>query len=168
MSAAFLDLSIGRPVKILLGAALAVALAAVVFLPASRGMRGQSQAIARARGDYLDTLALVERYKALQASMANKKSVLLEEPLFTYVEKVGRELKLEKRIDYIRPEKRTLDDGSLVEVVHVSFKGITLDEFVRFLYRIEIQKREILIDNISIKKDGKRNLETQMTLQKRG
>ncbi|MEF2231518.1 MAG: hypothetical protein V3571_11365 [Pseudodesulfovibrio sp.] len=167
MSAAFLDLHIGRPVKILLGAALALALAAAIFLPASRGMQGQSQAIARARGDYMDTLALVERYKVLQKSMDNKKSVLLEEPLFTYIEKIGRELKLEKRIDYLRPEKRTLDDGSMAEVVHVSLKGITLDEFVRFLYRIEIQKREILIDSIFIKKDGKQNLETQMTLQKR-
>jgi hypothetical protein len=110
---------------------------------------------------------LVQRYAAVEGTAGNGKSVLLQEPLFSYVDKVTRSLKLPQRIDYVRPEERTRDDGSVVEVVHLAFKGITLSEFTTFLYHIEVRKREIFVKAISIKKDAKRNLDVQMTLQKR-
>lgn len=167
MSGFNMDLNISPPVRIFIAVCLAVLVIVAIALPANKARKRVDSAIEAARREYVDTGAMVERYKALKASAGSKQSVLLEEPLFSYVDKVTRGLKLTRRIDYVRPENRTADDGTVTEVVHVAFKGITLDEFVRFLYRIEVQKREIFVKNISIKKDAKKNLITQMTLQKR-
>lgn len=167
MSALAMDLHISRPVKMLIVVFILALLVLGVYLPMSRQQVELKSAIETSKSRYLDAVVLVEQYRALSRSTNNKKSVLLQEPLFSYVEKTTRALKLTQRIDYVRPENRTQDDGSVTEVVHVAFKGITLPEFVNFLYQIEVKKREIFIQSIFIKKDGKKNLNTQMTLQKR-
>lgn len=167
MSGLTMDLHISRPIRVLIGIFLFLVFALGIYLPASRQQDELALDIERARTEYLEATVLAQQYLSLQKGASNKKSVLLQEPLFSYVEKVTRNLKLTQRIDYVRPENRTRDDGSVTEVVHVAFKGITLNEFVRFLYHIEVQKREIFVKTISIKKDSKKNLNTQMTLQKR-
>ncbi|BDQ38448.1 hypothetical protein SYK_28080 [Pseudodesulfovibrio nedwellii] len=168
MSALSLDMHISRPVRIMIGMFVVIVIGVGIFLPMARQQDDGVLEISAARDEYLKALDSVQRYTSIKAGENSKTSVILKEQLFSYVEKVSRNLKLNKRIDYIRPGNRTKDDGSIVEVVHVSFKGISLDEFVRFLYHIEVQKREIYIEAISIKKDSKKNLNTQMTLQKRG
>ncbi len=168
MSGLSLDMHISRPIRILIGVLIVVVIGVGIFFPMSRQQDDTMLEISAARGDYLEAIDSVQRYLSIKTGENSKTSVILQEQLFSYVEKVSRNLKLTKRIDYIRPENRTRDDGTIVEVVHVSFKGISLDEFVRFLYHIEVQKREIYIEAISIKKDSKKNLNTQMTLQKIG
>ena len=168
MSGLSYEMRLSRPVQILLGVFLVALLGLAVVGPVMNMRRGMDENLQSARARYLDALALATRYQALEKTQNSKNSVMLTERLFPYVERVTRELKLTKRIDYIRPENKIRDDGSPTEAVHVAFKGITLDEFVKFLYRIEVQKKEIFIKAISIKKDGRRNLDTQMTLQKIG
>lgn len=167
MSGLSMDLHVSRPVKILMGAFVVALFAVGLYLPAKRQQADLGRLIERAETEYLEAVVMTGQYEVLRKTANTKKSVLLQEPLFSYVDKTTRQLKLTRRIDYVRPENRTQDDGSVTEVVHVSFKGITLHEFVRFLYFIEVQKREIFIKNISVKKDSKRNLNAQMTLQKR-
>ena len=167
MNGLSMERTISRPMKIVIAVSLVAVLILLVYLPVSRQQNRLEHILENARGRYLEILALAQQYESITSDVGSKKSVLLQEPLFSYVEKVTRNLKLTRRIDYVRPENRTRDDGSVMEVVHVAFKGITLNEFVRFLYHIEVQKREIFIKNIAIKKDGKRDLNTQMTLQKR-
>jgi hypothetical protein len=168
MSGLSFELRLSRPVQILLGVFLLAVLGLAVAGPVMKMRRGMDENVRSARARYLDALAMTTRYKALEKTQSSKNSVMLTERLFPYVERVTSELKLAKRIDYIRPENRMGDDGTPTEAVHVAFKGITIDEFVKFLYRIEVQKKEIFIKAISIKKDGRRNLNTQMTLQKIG
>jgi hypothetical protein len=162
-----LDMRISRPGWIVIGIAVAALIVAGIVVPVSHKLDAVAETAQEARREYLDTVKLVQRYAAVEGSAGNGKSVLLQEPLFSYVDKVTRSLKLPQRIDYVRPEERTRDDGSVVEVVHLAFKGITLPEFTTFLYHIEVRKREIFVKAISIKKDAKRNLDVQMTLQKR-
>lgn len=162
------DMELSRPVKILIGVFVVVVLLVGIVLPISRQQSETKTEISAAKDGYLEALQIAQQYEMLKASSKGKNSVVLQERLFSYVEKVTRRLKLNSKIDYIRPENRTGDDGAVTEVVHVAFKGVTLDEFVRFLYDIEVQKREIYIKAISIKKDSKKNLNTQMTLQKIG
>lgn len=168
MSGFTFDEYISRPVQILVGVVLVVMLVVGVCLPIVRQQDELAVEVRMAKGKYLEAVVLVKDYESLRQNKNSKKSVVLQEQLFSYVEKVTRSLKLNKRIDYIRPENRTRDDGSTIEVVHIAFKGISLDELVNFLYHIEVEKREIYIKAISIKKDGKKNLNTQMTLQKIG
>lgn len=167
MSGLTMDMHISRPVKILLGAFVVILFGVGLYLPAKRQQADLDRLIERAQTEYLESVVMASQYTVLKKTSNTRKSVLLQEPLFTYVDKTTRQLKLTNRIDYVRPENRTRDDGSVTEVVHVSFKGITLHEFVRFLYLIEVQKREIFVKNISVKKDSKKNLNAQMTLQKR-
>ena len=166
MSGLTLDMHIGRPVKIMIGASILILLGLGLGLPLINGQRQRDSAIEVAKTEYLSAVVMAEQYTSLTSS-TNKQSVLLQEPLFTYIDKVTRQLKLTNRIDYVRPENKAKDDGAIIEVVHVAFKGITLHEFVRFLHYVEVQKREIFVKAISIKKDEKKNLITQMTLQKR-
>ncbi|WP_243543973.1 hypothetical protein [Pseudodesulfovibrio tunisiensis] len=163
-----LGMQVSRPIRMLAGAGLVLALVLIVYLPVSGKQDEYRAMVSRVRSQYLEAVSLAQRYAVLKKGKDGKQSVVLQEPLFSYVEKVTRTLKLNNRIDYVRPENRTRDDGSTVEVVHVAFKGISLNEFVRFLYHIEVEKREIYVRAISIKKDGRKNLDTQMTLQKFG
>lgn len=168
MSGLSFDMHISRPVRILLGVIVVVVLGGGVLLPMSRQQESTAHEVSIARMEYLEALGATQDYEALKKGNTSKTSAILEGQLFSYVERISRGLKLNKNIEYIRPEKRTEDDGSTVEVVHVSFKGIQLHQFVWFLYHIEVKKREISIEAISIKKDSKKNLNTQMTLQKLG
>lgn len=163
-----LDLQISPSFRLVIILLLLVLLGTAVCLPLTREQNELGKAIHNARLGYVEAQRLARQYGALKQSQGGKKSVILQEPLFSYVEKVTRNLALNKNIDYVRPENRVRDDGSTAEVVHVSFKGLTLEEFIRFLYYIEVEKREIFIKSISIKKDGQKNLNTQMTLQKFG
>lgn len=161
------DMNISLPVRILLAVFLVGLLAWAVVFRMNDSLHAAERQVEAARMDYSEAQALVHQYRTLTASGA-KKSVVLQERLFSYVEKVSRDLDLAERIDYIRPENRTGDDGVETEVVHIGFKGIPLDEFVKFLYHVEVRKREISIRSISIKKDDKKNLDTQITLHKLG
>ena len=165
MSGLTLDMQIGRPVKILIGVFVFALVVFGLLFPMRNQQENMERAIDAAETEYLSALVMAQQYKALSSS--NRNSVLLEEALFSYIDKVTRTLKLTKRIDYVRPENKATEDGTPIEIVHVAFKGITLPEFVRFLHYVEVQKREIFVKGISIKKDGKKNLNTQMTLQKR-
>ncbi len=165
MSLLTMDMHIGRPVKILIGAVLLLLVGVGLVFPLFRQQKAMGRKIERAKTEYMSAVVVAEQYKAL--SHSTKHSVLLQEPLFSYIDKVTRKLNLTKRIDYVRPENKSTDDGSTIEAVHVAFKGITLHEFVRFLHYVEVQKREIFVKAISIKKDANRNLNMQMTLQKR-
>jgi hypothetical protein len=161
------DMHISLPVRILLALFLAGLLVWAIVFKMKEATDVAEKQVEAARSEYAEAVDLTRRLETLKAVGANK-SVVLDERLFSYVEKVARDLKLEDRIDSIRPENRAGDDGSLTEVVHLAFKGIPMDDFVRFLYRVEVRKREISIRSISIRKDDARNLDTQMTLHKRG
>ncbi len=167
MNGLSLEISISRPVKILIGVFFGLLLVFGIGMPMVNTQRAMREEIQSARIEYLKALSLARDYQSLKQGKG-KKSVVLNERLFPYVERITSRLKLARRIDYVRPENRTDGEGRTVEVVHVAFKGITLDEFVRFLYEIEVQKKEIYVKTISIKKDDKKNLNTQMTLQKVG
>jgi len=167
MSGLSLDMTISRPVQILMAVSFVVLIGLGGGLHFSRRQAEIRDDIRTAKKEYFEASAMAETYTTLKKSKDAKKVVLVGR-LFPYVDTVVSSLKLTKVIDYVRPENRLQDDGSSIEVVHVAFKGITLDQFVRFLHNIEVKKREISIKAISIKKDGKRNLNTQMTLQKSG
>lgn len=162
-----LNFEISRPVRIvaLIGAAAVLVLG--LILPAVEAGRDRGRAIEEARAEYVDTAALLAEYGRLKKLAGTRESARLKEKLFTYVNRVTDRLGLEKRIEYVRPDNRTGENGEVEELVHVSFKGITLNEFVGFLYHIEVQKNEIFIRDISIRKDEERNLNVQMALQKR-
>lgn len=162
------DLQIGRSWRGGLAVFIFLLIFLSVYLPVVKQQDKSRALVLNARRQYREAVKLSRAYGMLQGEDENGKNVVLQEPLFSYVEKVTRNLKLNNRIDYVRPENRTEDDGKNVEAVHVAFKGITLKEFVDFLYYIEVKKREIYIKSISIKKDSKKNLNTQMTLQKIG
>ncbi|MGE4553002.1 MAG: hypothetical protein AB7D57_07810 [Desulfovibrionaceae bacterium] len=157
-----------RKARVRLAVLVVAACVVAAMVPLQRKLRAMDRAVAAARVDYLDTLEQTRRYKALMDSAGNAASVVLKEPLFSYVQKTIGGHKLNNRIDYVRPEDSMREDGSTVEVVHVAFKGITLHEFVRFLYGLEVQKREIFVKTITITKDDAKNLNVQMTLQRAG
>lgn len=160
------DLELSTPIKILIGAFTVLLILFAVFKPLLEEKKKVQHSVQRAESEYLNSLKKINRYKKLQSSKGNKDSVLLEKKLFAYVEEVARNLKLNKKIKTMRPEDRTAEDGSKIEVVNVSFKGISLDEFVKFFYHIEVKKREIYVSNISIKKDNNKNLDADMTIRK--
>ncbi len=165
MKALTLDLHISRSVKILIVGFVLILFLVGIYLPLHRKQEALLTRIAAARKNYREAVTLTAKYRAVEFQHAES-GVALQEPLFSYLEKVTRDLNLESTIDSIRPENVTGADGDVLEAVHVAFKGITLDEFVDFLYRIEVLKREIYIQAITIKKDGRNNLVARMTLQK--
>lgn len=167
MSPVSLNLEISRPVRILMVAGVAAILVLGLILPAMEAGRERDLAIEKARAAYVDTAVLLKDYAELKKAAGVRESARLKEKLFTYVNRVTGQLGLEKRIEYVRPENRTGENGEPEELVYVSFKGITLSEFVGFLYHIEVQKNKIFIRDISIRKDAERNLNMQMALQKR-
>jgi len=167
MNLQFLNNPLSRSAKIMLGLGVAGVLVLTLSLSSARMQNRLDASVENARMEYVATGALIDKYESLKQGAGSRKSSLLQEPLFSYVEKVTRKLDLASRIDYVRPDNRTGDNGETIQVVQVSFKGITLNEFVGFLYHIEVQKKEIFIRNIAIKKDGRKNLNVQMALQKR-
>lgn len=162
-----LNFEISRPVRLVALVGAAAILVLGLILPAVEAGRERDRAIEAARADYVDTAGLLREYAELKKLAGTRESARLKEKLFTYVNRVADRLGLEKRIDYVRPDNRTDENGKAEELVYVSFKGITLSEFVGFLYHIEVQKNEIFIRDISIRKDEERNLNMQMALQKR-
>lgn len=161
-----LDLHISRPIRILMVFFVVVVFIMAVYLPAERLQRKAAAQVASARKEYAQAVTLVNRYQAVMRQNGEADLTIREGQLFSYLESVTRDLNLGSRIDSIRPENRDEEDGTVTEAAHVSFKGIDLDEFINFLYHIEVLKKEIYIEAISIKKDGKSNLITQMTLRK--
>ncbi|WP_147822601.1 hypothetical protein [Salidesulfovibrio onnuriiensis] len=165
MRALTMDLHISRPVKMLIAGFLLILFVAGVWLPMTRKQDGLAARLVAAHREYRGAVTMSAQYRAAAFQQAES-GTALQEPIFSYLERVTRDLNLEGKVDSIRPENKTGGDGEPVEAVHVAFKGITLDEFVTFLYHIEVLKREIYIQDISIKKDGQNNLITQMTLLK--
>lgn len=156
---------ISRPIKVLI-VFFAVALFAVgIYLPLTREQDALAAQILAARKNYREAVMLASQYRVAESRRAEAGKAL-QGRLFPYLEQVTRELGLEKKIGSIRPERRTDREGNALEAVNVAFKGITLNEFISFLYHIEVLKREIYMQAISIKKDGQNNLIVQMTLQK--
>lgn len=160
-----MDMHISRPIQLLIAFSLLLLIVFGGYLPMLRTQDRMAVKVEASITQYENAVLLAGRYRLAEQEQAAA-GTGLREPLFSYLERVVRDLGLEERIDSIRPGGRRDTEGGLSEIVDVSLKGISLKEFVDFLYHIEVLKREIFFQSITIKKDSKDDLVVRMTLGK--
>ena len=102
---------------------------------------------------------LLTKRKALSKGLDRNKGTL-----FAIVEKVARELKINKKIDSVRPQKRLLENSLTEEEVTLRFKGLYQKHLVNFLYKIEKSLQGITVKNISIKQTKQKLLDVDISL----
>jgi general secretion pathway protein M len=73
----------------------------------------------------------------------------------SFLEQTATELAIDKNLTSMKPSRRTLDSNLVEDMVEVRLEGISLDNLVAYLYRIENTGAAIAISNILIQPESR-------------
>lgn len=102
---------------------------------------------------------LLIKRKALSKGLDKNKGTL-----FAIVEKVARDLRINRNIDAVRPKKHDLKNNLVEEEVTLRFKGLYQRHLVNFLYKIEKNLQGITVKNLNIKQTKAKMLDVDIAL----
>lgn len=102
---------------------------------------------------------LLQSRKALSRGLNKNKGTL-----FAVIEKVARDLRINKNIDAVRPQKHEIENNLVEEEVTLRLKGMYQKHLVALLYTIEKKLQGITVKNLNIKQTKKKLLDIDITL----
>jgi hypothetical protein len=86
-----------------------------------------------------------------------------EGTLFARMEAAGRRLKLDSMVESMRPENRTLPDGSRLQQVRVRLGGLGMRELLDYLYECETSVGG-RVDSLSLRRNRDKLLDVDMVI----
>ncbi len=157
----------GRNTKILaLGGLALILLVQFVILPLVDWRTGSARRKARAWTELEQIQELAGRYRELieardkLAKGGNK----AQGTLYAIVDGTARNLKISKKIKFIKPERRDYEGGVKQEIVSVGLTGLYVDEAVRFLHAMEVDVDGIAVREAHFKRDKNQLLDVDLVM----
>lgn len=102
---------------------------------------------------------LLKKRAALSKGLDKNKGTL-----FAIIERIARELRINRNIDAVRSKKHDLKNNLIEEEVTLRFKGLYQKHLVNFLYKIEKKIQGITVKTLTIRQTKAKMLDVDITL----
>ena len=106
-----------------------------------------------------EIVLLEDEYESRKGDLQGIRHVLARRKkgftLFSFLEKAAGEAEVKNHIKYMKPSVSREAGAHKESMVEMKLEGITMKQFVAYLYRIESQENAVSIKRLSIKKNKK-------------
>lgn len=143
---------------------------AFIITPVLTNRRTKEKAVLTQRENLVKITELADQYEIARTSTdsASDRFAKREKKfeLFSFLERLANQAKVKKNIKSMKPNKKPIADSPYVtSIVDMKLQGLTMEQLLGYLYKIETSKNSVSISRITITESGKDKKSVDAVLQ---